>query len=98
AAAPVYISEVSPPDIRGRMVTFLQLSVTVGILVAYLVGLAFSPSEGWREMLGLGAVPALVLGIGMLRMPQSPRWLVMVGEDYKAGLVLTRIRSNDEGA
>src|SRR3954447_18737418 len=53
AAAPVYISEVSPPDIRGRMVTFFQLSVTIGILVAYLIGLAFSPSEGWREMLRL---------------------------------------------
>ena len=46
-------------------------------------------------MLGLGAVPALALLIGMLRMPQSPRWLVMVGEDYKARLVLSRIRSDD---
>lgn len=98
ANAPVYISEVAPPEERGRLVSYFQLSVTVGILVAYLVGLAFSPAEEWRWMLGLGAVPALALLIGMLRMPQSPRWLVMVGEDYKARLVLTRIRRDDEGA
>ncbi len=95
ATAPVYISEVAPPDIRGRLVTFFQLSVTIGILVAYIVGLVFEPSEGWRWMLGLGAVPALILGIGMLRMPQSPRWLVMVGEDYKARAVLEKIRESD---
>ena len=59
AAAPVYISEVAPPEIRGRLVTFFQLAVTIGIVVAYLVGLAFDSSEGWRWMLGLGAVPAL---------------------------------------
>jgi sugar porter (SP) family MFS transporter len=98
ANAPVYISEVAPPEERGRLVSYFQLSVTVGILVAYLVGLAFSPSEEWRWMLGIGAVPALALLVGMLRMPQSPRWLVMVGEDYKARLVLSRIRSNDESA
>jgi MFS transporter, SP family, galactose:H+ symporter len=98
ANAPVYISEVAPPDERGRLVSYFQLAVTVGILVAYLVGLAFSPSEEWRWMLGLGAVPALALLIGMLRMPQSPRWLVMVGEDYKARLVLTRIRRDDDAA
>ena len=58
AAAPVYISEVAPPEIRGRLVSFFQLAVTVGILVAYLVGLAFDSSDDWRWMLGLGAVPA----------------------------------------
>lgn len=98
ANAPVYISEVAPPGERGRLVSYFQLSVTVGILVAYLVGLAFSPADEWRWMLGLGAVPALALLIGMLRMPQSPRWLVMVGDDYKARLVLSRIRSDDEDA
>ena len=95
AVAPVYISEVAPPEVRGRLVTFFQLAVTVGILVASLIALAFDASEGWRWMLGLGAVPAIVLGIGMLRMPQSPRWLVMAGEDYEARAVLERIRSGD---
>jgi sugar porter (SP) family MFS transporter len=95
ATAPVYISEVAPPDIRGRLVTFFQLAVTVGIVVAYLVGLAFTPSEEWRWMLGLGAVPAFFLGFGMLRMPQSPRWLVMAGRDFEARAVLARLRSGD---
>src|SRR3954452_11126589 len=98
AAAPVYISEVAPPEKRGQLVTFFQLAVTVGIVVAYLVGLAFNGSEGWRWMLGLGAVPALALGIGMMEMPQSPRWLVMAGKDYVARATLARIRTGDEEA
>ena len=64
ATAPVYISEVAPPEHRGRLVTFFQLAVTIGIVVAYVVGLAFDPIEGWRWMLGLGAVPVLALGSG----------------------------------
>lgn len=98
AAAPVYISEVSPPDIRGRLVTFFQLSVTIGIVVAYGVGLVFEPNGDWRWMLGLGAVPAIALLIGMLRMPQSPRWLVMVGRGYDARATLERIRVDDPAA
>jgi sugar porter (SP) family MFS transporter len=98
ANAPVYISEVAPPEERGRLVSYFQLSVTVGILVAYLVGLAFAGIDGWRWMLGLGAIPALALGVGMLQMPQSPRWLVMVGQDYAARKVLEKIRRDDEEA
>jgi sugar porter (SP) family MFS transporter len=95
AAAPVYISEVAPPESRGRLVSFFQLAVTIGILVAYLVGLAFNGIEGWRWMLGLGCVPALGLAFGMWRMPQSPRWLVMQGDDYAARAVLAKIRVDD---
>ncbi len=95
AAAPVYISEVAPPESRGRLVSFFQLAVTIGILVAYLVGLAFDHVEGWRWMLGLGCVPALALAIGMWRMPQSPRWLVMSGDDFKARATLAKIRVDD---
>jgi len=95
AAAPVYISEVAPPESRGRLVSFFQLAVTIGILVAYLVGLAFDHVEGWRWMLGLGCVPALALGFGMLRMPQSPRWLVMSGDDFAARATLAKIRVDD---
>jgi sugar porter (SP) family MFS transporter len=95
AAAPVYISEVAPPESRGRLVSFFQLAVTIGILIAYLVGLAFDHIEGWRWMLGLGCVPALALGFGMLRMPQSPRWLVMSGDDFAARATLAKIRVDD---
>src|SRR5690348_2439445 len=95
AAAPVYISEVAPPESRGRLVSFFQLAVTIGILVAYLVGLAFNGIEGWRWMLGLGCVPALALAFGMIRMPQSPRWLVMSGDDFAARATLAKIRVDD---
>jgi len=95
AAAPVYISEVAPAESRGRLVSFFQLAVTIGILVAYLVGLAFNGIEGWRWMLGLGVVPALALAFGMLRMPQSPRWLVMSGDDFAARATLAKIRVDD---
>lgn len=98
AAAPVYISEVAPPEIRGRLVTFFQLAITLGILLAYLVGFAFDHSEAWRWMLGLGCVPALALAFGMLRMPQSPRWLVMSGDDFAARATLARIRVDDPAA
>ena len=94
AVAPVYISEIAPPDIRGRLVTFFQLAVTVGILVAYLVGLAFANTdEGWRWMLGLGAVPALALVIGIVRLPASPRWLLMKGREEDARSALQRVRT-----
>lgn len=95
AAAPVYISEVAPPESRGQLVTFFQLAVTVGILIAYLIGLAFDHIEGWRWMLGLGCVPALGLAFGMIRMPQSPRWLVMSGDDFAARATLAKIRVDD---
>jgi SP family galactose:H+ symporter-like MFS transporter len=93
AVAPVYISEVAPADMRGGLVTFFQLAVTIGILVAYLVGLAFTDlNEGWRWMLGLGAVPALILAIGILRLPRSPRWLMMQDDTEGAKSALEKVR------
>ena len=94
AITPVYISEIAPPDIRGGLVTFFQLAVTIGILVAYLVGLAFTDvGGGWRWMLGLGAVPALILALGVVRLPKSPRWLIMAGDEAGAKEALARIRT-----
>ena len=82
---PLYISETAPPpQIRGSVVSFNQLAITSGILIAYLVGFALSFSGGWRLKLGLGAVPALALGLGMLFMPESPRWLVAHGKEEEA--------------
>ena len=88
AACPVYISEVAPKQLRGRLVTLFQLAVTVGILLAYLVGAAFSASQDWRAMIIVGVTPAVILAIGMRRMPQSPRWLVMIGEGSEAAATL----------
>jgi MFS transporter, SP family, galactose:H+ symporter len=89
---PVYISEVSPPQARGWQVSLFQLAITLGILVAYLVDYAFAGSGGWRWMLGLAAVPGLILGLGMLYLPESPRWLAKHGQAEKAQKILSRIR------
>ncbi len=96
ATCPVYISEVAPAALRGRLVTLFQLAVTVGILVAYIVGLALEPSQSWEWMLAIGAVPAFLLGAGILAMPQSPRWLVMIGDSIEARKELLQLRETTE--
>lgn len=90
---PVYISEVSPPDARGWQVSLFQLAITIGILAAYLVDYAFARSEAWRWMLGLAAVPGLILGVAMLYLPESPRWLARCSHPDDARTVLMRIRA-----
>lgn len=89
---PVYISEVSPARARGWMVSLFQLAITVGILAAYLVDYAFAATGGWRWMLGLAVVPAFIFGLGMLALPESPRWLAQHGHMDTARAVLARIR------
>ncbi len=96
ATCPVYISELAPAAMRGRLVTLFQLAVTVGILVAYLTGLALEPSKSWEAMLAIGAAPALLLGIGILYMPNSPRWLVMIGDSAQARKDLLQMRETTE--
>jgi len=69
---PLYIAEMAPADVRGALVNFNQLMITVGILVSYLVGYALASAQGWRWMLGLAVVPAAMLGLGMLFLPETP--------------------------
>lgn len=90
---PVYISEVSPPAARGWTVSIFQLAITVGILLAYVVDYAFAAIQGWRWMLGLAVVPAAIFAIGMILLPESPRWLVKNGHREAARKVLGRIRT-----
>lgn len=93
-AVPVYISEVSPPAARGWTVSLFQLSITVGILLAYVVDYAFAAIQGWRWMFGLAVVPAAVFALGMLFLPESPRWLARKGHRDAARAVLARIRGS----
>jgi SP family galactose:H+ symporter-like MFS transporter len=90
--APLYISEIAPVTLRGRLVSFNQIALTSGIVIAYLVDYALSSMRGWRWMLCLAAVPSALLGIGMMFMPESPRWLVSRGSVYKGHAVLQHIR------
>jgi sugar porter (SP) family MFS transporter len=94
--APLYISEVSPPDKRGGLVSLNQLAITVGILGSYLVDYIFSGQGQWQMMVGFGAVPGVILGIGMLVMPESPRWYTLKGRKSEARLVLARIRGSED--
>ncbi|MEV5830557.1 sugar porter family MFS transporter [Spirillospora sp. NPDC052242] len=80
ATVPIYLSEISPKDIRGRLLTLNQLMITVGILVAYLVNLAFSGSGDWRAMIAIGAIPAFVIvAAAVLVLPESGVWLLEHG-------------------
>jgi len=95
STVPIYISEVSPPQTRGWQVSLFQLAITIGILAAYLVDFVFSGSGGWRWMLGLAFVPGAILGLGMIRMPESPRWLAEHGHSDRAREVLAQVRGTE---
>jgi len=91
---PLYLAEISPPDVRGTLVTLNQLMITVGILAAYLANYALAGAEAWRWMLGLALVPSVILGFGMIFLPESPRWLVTRGKVDNARSVLGSIRDS----
>ena len=87
---PLYISEISPASKRGGLVAINQLLLTLGILMSYFVDYGFSASSAWRWMFGLAVVPAAALGVGMLLLPESPRWLLQKGRVAKATAALER--------
>ncbi|WP_311267758.1 sugar porter family MFS transporter [Sphingobium sp. WCS2017Hpa-17] len=93
--APVYIAEISPPDRRGRLVASFQLSIVIGILAAYLsnalIGLANETPDVWRIKLGVAAVPAGLFLILLLRIPDSPRWLLQRGRTDAARRAMDRL-------
>ncbi len=93
---PLYLAEIAPAASRGAVTSLNQLCITLGILVSYLIGYAFaSTPEGWRWMLGLGAVPGAVLATGMLVLPESPRWLAGHNRLPQAEAVLRRLRTSE---
>jgi sugar porter (SP) family MFS transporter len=106
--APMYIAEISPPGLRGRMVSFNQLNIVLGISVAfftnYLIlksgqsGTAWSKGlmldvYQWRWMLGLETLPAILYFIFLFFVPESPRWLIMKGKEAESLEVLRRVSS-----
>lgn len=94
--APLYISEISPPQSRGALVSLNQLMITCGIVVSYLVDLALTMGTNeWRWMFGLGAIPALILIAGMLALSESPRWLVSKNRIEEARAALGKVMNKD---
>ena len=92
-AAPAYIAEIAPAQKRGRLVALYQLSIVLGILVAYLSNYSLQGmgENAWRWMVGVEAFPALVYCIIVLFVPRSPRWLVLKGRTAEAEKVLLRV-------
>jgi len=111
--APMYIAEIAPAKIRGRMVSFNQLNIVVGISVAffsnYLIlklgqaDISWAESLrfgdwGWRWMLGIETLPAILYFFALLFVPESPRWLAMQGRDEEAHAVLERVSGSEQAA
>ncbi|MBC6762056.1 MULTISPECIES: sugar porter family MFS transporter [Corynebacterium] len=92
---PMYISEMAPPHVRGRLVSLNSLMIVIGQLVAFLTNSALASSGNWRLMLGLGAVPGIVLLIGMLVLPDTPAYLVRRRQEGKALAVLRQMQGDE---
>ena len=93
---PMYLSEISPPQLRGAIVFCFQLAITIGLLMAFIINYAFSAHGDWRMMFAIGIIPSIILGVGMLFLPFSPRWLVLKGKHKLAHKTLTRLRGHDD--
>jgi MFS family permease len=109
--APMYIAELAPPDIRGRLVSFNQLNIVIGISAAYfsnylILNLGQSDLSwaatlrlddwNWRWMLGVEALPAILYFLALFSVPESPRWLVMQDRDGEALGIMARVSSHEQ--
>jgi len=94
--APVYVSELAPPQSRGMLIGLYQFALTGGIALADLVGYWLADEHAWRLMFGLGAIPALFFLMLVLTVPESPRWLVAHNRSTEAEAVL-RSYSDEAG-
>ncbi|MBC6428201.1 MAG: sugar porter family MFS transporter [Cellvibrionales bacterium] len=92
--APVYIAELAPAAARGRLVSLNQLNIVIGISAAFLANyliLQVAAVQSWRWMLGVEAIPALLYFGSLLRVPESPRWLLMRGQEERALAVMSQV-------
>jgi len=101
--APMYIAEIAPSNIRGRMVTYYQLAIVIGFFVVFLatyfIGNTLTETEniefGWRQMFWSELVPSVLFLILLFFVPKSPRWLALKGNDEDALKVLKRINGEE---
>jgi sugar porter (SP) family MFS transporter len=92
---PLYLSEIAPTEVRGAIASLNQLMIVGGILAAFIVNAILASSGNWRLMLGLAAVPSVILLVGMLFMPETPRYLVHTGEEEEARDVLEELPGDE---
>lgn len=91
-AVPLYVSEIAPPAARGKQVTYFQMYLTFGIVLAYAIDLLLTPSGNWHGMFLVVLIPASILMIACFSLPESPRWLVARQELQKAINTLLALR------
>jgi len=96
-SSPIYIAELAPPEQRGRLVNVNQLSNVFGINMAVIVSYFFSFEGNWRLMFASQGVPVLILFIGLLLIPESPRWLMLNGFAEQAKKILIRVNGPETG-
>jgi sugar porter (SP) family MFS transporter len=99
ASVPAYMSELAPARLRGRLSGLNQTMIVSGMLISYILDFLLKDlpeAWAWRVMLATAAVPAVILYLGVLRLPESPRFLVKVGKESEALKVLQYIRRPDE--
>jgi sugar porter (SP) family MFS transporter len=91
--APMYIAEISPAAIRGKLVTLNQMAIVTGILLSYFVNWQLSAigQSSWRWMFASAAVPSIAFLIALLFIPESPRWLVRQGRESESRAILGRV-------
>ena len=101
--APLYLSEISPQSVRGSMISMYQLMITIGILLAFIsdtwlakyATFGGQTGEHWRIMLGIIAIPAVVMFVGVLFLPESPRWLFLKGFQDHAVAVFRQMKLDE---
>ncbi|KAL7101795.1 hypothetical protein ACP275_08G077100 [Erythranthe tilingii] len=99
--APVYAAEISSANTRGFLSSLPEIGISCGILLGYISNNIFARLRlelGWRLMLGIAAIPSLFLAIGILKMPESPRWLVMQGRLGEAKKIMYKVCDDGEEA
>ena len=106
--APMYIAEISPPEIRGKMVTYHQLAMVTGFLIPFIISLSINSAGiitasdwvayGWRLMLWSELIPSLVFLVLLLLVPHSPRWLMLKGRTKQAQAVLLQLTASKNDA
>ncbi|MFA5879204.1 MAG: sugar porter family MFS transporter [Candidatus Margulisiibacteriota bacterium] len=94
--APLYLAEIAPVKFRGALIALYQLMITIGIFAMFLSNAILQGTHSWRLMLITILIPSILIFLGILKLPESPRYLVLTGKNKKAEEVLNRTRDNSE--
>ncbi|GAB19776.1 myo-inositol transporter IolT [Gordonia effusa NBRC 100432] len=95
---PVFVAESAPARIRGAMLVAYQFATIVGIILGYVFGYIFAGQESWRAMLGIAAIPALLVTIVLLRLPDTARWYMSRDRETEARAALSRVEADADAA